>query len=226
MYHKDLKLPKAIAKSPKGVVLNISFAYNNEPPLKAYIHREEPLKILPLLLGENLLTKLDPELGLPKIQIIYFSDYGTDKNLTFVYIEGLRCKSDGFSKRCWSEPSFCLGWEEYCFRADDKFSLCNNIEWDSHVPYFTKSSLIDSINLFWAEPKIMSIIEHDNISAEVIENEPIPRDWQCNFVDDEMDNMNITNILCTTSRIKYWIYSNLIDKGLSVTLLKTIGGGG
>lgn len=224
---QNIKIPKSPSESANGMILNISFAFKNETPFKSYIRRVEPVRILSYLNDKNLITKLDPLLGLPKVEILYFRGNEDGKNMTFVYIEGIRCKSDGITRRCWAEPSFCLGWEQFCFEADDKYSLCNNPEIDSYIGYFEKSSLLESMDLLWAEPSISFIVDNDDIEAEVISNEPTMRDWHCNYVDDIIADgivSNITQVLCTSARVKYWIYSNIVDKGYNVKTLKTFTG--
>lgn len=143
--------------------------------------------------------------------------------MTFVYIDGIRCKSDGFNKRCWSNPSFCLGWEQFCFEADDKFSLCNNQELNPNISFYKESSLIDSSKLLWAQPNIMSVIDHDDSETEIIESEQYLHDWQCSYI-DHLKPRNVTFVLCTSMPVPYWIYTNIVDKGGNLKFLKTISG--
>lgn len=195
-----------------GVFLNISFAFGDDPPFKSYIRKMVESEVVDFLNDANLITKLDPLLGQNKVQIIYFPADESSKNMTFVYIEGTRCKSDGLNKRCWSNPSFCLGWEQFCFEADDKFSLCNNQALNSDINYYKTSSLVDSSKLLWAEPQIMTVIEHKQTEAELIEGEQLLYDWQCLYLKDDLKPRNITDVFCTTIPEPYSMYSIAVDK--------------
>lgn len=144
--------------------------------------------------------------------------------MTFVYIEGHRCKSDGLNSRCWSNPSFCLGWEQYCFEADNKFSLCNNQELDPIIPYYKSSSLIDSSKLLWSEPNIMQVVAYNRTETEIIETDQSLYEWECLDPPNQEESQNVTDVLCTALRPKYWIYTHIIDKGGNVKLLKTAAG--
>lgn len=206
-----------------GRLLNISFAIGDEPPYKSYIQKLEESKIISFLDDDNIIANLEPLLGQNKVQIIYFPPDESGKNMTFVYIEGTRCKSDGLNKRCWSDPSFCLGWEQFCFEADDQFSLCNNQELDPSTKFYKESSLIDSSKLLWVQPDIMSIIGHDQSEAEVIDSEQILHNWQCSYGDLSKPR-NVTYVLCTAIPRQYWIYTNIVDKERNLKFLKSISG--
>lgn len=211
-----------------GTFLNISFAFEENPPFKSYLHMLEEWEIQSFLKDKNLITKLDPTLGQSKVQMIYFPEDDRDgKNMTFVYIEGTRCKSDGLNSRCWSTPSFCLGWEQYCFEADDELSLCNNQDLDSSIPYYETSSLVDSSKLLWAEPNILLVLENHHFETEIIKSDPLMYDWDCIPPPplEQEEERNVTDVLCTTTPNIYFIYKNIIDKVGSLQLLKTIAGG-
>lgn len=205
-----------------GIYVNISFAFGDDPPFKSYLRNIEETNVLKLLNDTLFITRLDPLLEQSKVQIIYFPADESGKNMTFVYIEGFRCKSDGSTNRCWSSPSFCLGWEQYCIEADDQFSLCNNQESNPTIKYYKSSSLVDRSKLLWAEPDIMAVIEHEHAEAEIIVGEQYRYDWICLTLNGSKPR-NVTDILCRTILEPYWIYSNLVDKYGNVKLLKTLG---
>lgn len=216
-------IPRPEKPPRNGIFVNISFAFGDDPPFRSYIRKMEESQISIFLNDEHFITKLDPLLAKNKVQIIHFPADESGRNMTFVYIEGIRCKSDGFHNRCWSKPSFCLGWEQFCFEADDVLSLCNNQELNQSITSFESSSLIDSSKLLWAQPEIITVIEHKQTEAEILEEVQYFYDWQCWYFKD-LKPRNVTDVLCTTIPLHYSIYSSVVDKSLSVKCLKTAAG--